>query len=249
MKRKQFLTTCLALGFALGLQAQRRTVQNRPYTDLRPWYLGIAVGAHVQDVTLKNAGPQQLTAPDGTNIAADIAVDQDRWDAGFQVGVLGEARLSAHLQLRLTPTLYFGSRHLVFHNRMMPTPTGQPTAQQQTLKTVYVAAPVDLIFAASRLNNHRPYVLAGLAPALNLSGRGNDYVRLKPYDIFFAVGLGCDAYLPFFKVKPELKFMFSLLDVLDRQRGRTLEDHQMLPYVKSVRSARTQLFALTFYFE
>ena len=132
---------------------------------------------------------------------------------------------------------------------MMPTPTGQPTAQQQTLKTVYVAAPVDLIFAASRLNNHRPYVLAGLAPALNLSGRGNDYVRLKPYDVFFAVGLGCDAYLPFFKVKPELKFMFSLLDVLDRQRGRTLEDHQMLPYVKSVCSARTQLFALTFYFE
>ncbi len=156
MKRKQFLTTCLAVGFALGLQAQRRTVQNRPYTDLRPWHLGIAVGAHVQDVTLKNAGPQQLTAPDGTNIAADIAADQDRWDAGFQVGVLGEARLSAHLQLRLTPTLYFGSRHLVFHNRMMPTPTGQPIAQQQTLKTVYVAAPVDLIFAASRLNNHRP---------------------------------------------------------------------------------------------
>ena len=165
MKRKQFLTTCLALGFALGLQAQRRMVQNRPYTDLRPWHLGIAVGTHVQDVTLKNVGPQQLTAPDGTNIAADIAVDQDRWDAGFQVGVLGAARLSAHLQLRLTPTLYFGSRHLVFHNRMTPTPTGLPTAQQQTLKTVYVAAPVDLIFAASRLNNHRPYVLAGLATA------------------------------------------------------------------------------------
>ena len=100
MKRKQFLTICLAWGFALGLQAQRRTVQNRPYTDLRPWHLGIAVGVHVQDVTLKNAGPQQLMAPDGTNIAADIAVDQDRWDAGFQVGVPGEARGKTREKMR-----------------------------------------------------------------------------------------------------------------------------------------------------
>ena len=37
--------------------AQERTVENRPYTDLRPFHFGVMVGTHLQDLEFINAGP------------------------------------------------------------------------------------------------------------------------------------------------------------------------------------------------
>ena len=58
--------TTIALALALTATAQERTVQNRPYTDLRQFHFGVIVGTHMQDVELLNAGPQIITAEDGT---------------------------------------------------------------------------------------------------------------------------------------------------------------------------------------
>lgn len=49
-------------GGDLAVSAQDRTVENRPYTDLRPLHFGVLVGTHVQDVELMNAGPQIIVA-------------------------------------------------------------------------------------------------------------------------------------------------------------------------------------------
>ena len=112
-----------------------------------------------------------------------------------------------------------------------------------------MALPVDLIFAAPRFNNHRPYIMVGMTPALNLSGKDNDYVKLKRYDTFAEVGLGCDFYLPFFKIRPELKFMYSLVNSLDQKHIERMENKIMLPYARSVRDTRSKMVVLTFYFE
>ena len=71
--------------FALwhGAVAQDDVVQNRPYTDLRPFHFGILVGTHLQDLEFVNAGPQVVTLEDGTQQTTDITADQDRWDNGF----------------------------------------------------------------------------------------------------------------------------------------------------------------------
>ena len=37
---------------------------------------------------------------DGIEQQSCVTVDQDRWDTGFTVGVLGEFRLNTHFQLR-----------------------------------------------------------------------------------------------------------------------------------------------------
>ena len=104
------------LAFNLAATAQQRTVQNRPYTDLRPFHFGISVGTHAQDLEFVNRGEQTVVAEDGTSSKQIITTDQDRWDMGFNVGVLGEMRLSEHFQLRVAPTMYFGSRHIVLLN-------------------------------------------------------------------------------------------------------------------------------------
>ncbi len=229
--------------------AQERTVENRPYTDLRRFHFGVFVGAHLQDIELNNIGPQTVTAEDGTTRQVLITADQDRWDPGFTVGVLGELRLNTYLQLRLAPAMYFGNRHITYLNHTDKGPDEQPITMRQDLKTAYIAAAVELIAAGPRFNNHRPYVLAGINPMINLSGKDDDILKLKRVDTFLELGIGCDFYLPFFKLRPELKFMYSLTNSFDSKHVNNLRDANLLPYAKSINESRTKIIALTFYFE
>lgn len=231
------------------VNAQERVVQNRPYTDLRPFHLGIAVGTHLQDLELTNVGPQMITNEDGTTTETVITTEQDKWDLGFNVGVLGELRINEFLQFRIAPTMYFGSRHILFHNLTVTDAEGKPTEQRQIMKTVYIGMPLDLIFAAKRLNNHRPYIMGGITPTINLSGNNDDYIRLKKYDVFSEIGIGCDFYLPFFKIRPELKFMYSLINSLDKNHAGKIKDKSMLPYTNSINEAHSKMIVITFYFE
>lgn len=248
MRRFLILLSALALA-AFKAAAQRNVVQNRPYTDLRQFHFGVVVGAHLQDIELLNAGPQALAADDGSAVERIVTCDQDRWDAGFTVGVLGELRLNSNLAFRIAPAMYFGTRRLRFVNLTETQADGQPASEKQELKTVYISTAADLIFAAKRLNNVRPYVMTGLNPMLNLSGKDSDILRLKRHDLFFEVGVGCDLYLPFFKLRPELKFCYSLINSLDAGHASRLKDKNMLVYTRSVKDTRTKIIALSFYFE
>lgn len=249
MKRVIVYILILLANFASSASAQERKVENRPYTDLRPFHFGVVVGTHLQDVELMNVGPQSITHEDGTVVQSNIVVDQDRYDIGFTVGVLGELRLNKHFQFRVAPAMYFGNRHLSFLNLNEQDAAGKPLEQRQDLKTAYISTALNLIFAAPRFNNHRPYIMAGINPMINLSGKGEDFIRLKRYDMFAEIGLGCDFYLPFFKLRPELKFMFSLVNSLDTNRERSISNKNMLPYILSVKESRTKIIALSFYFE
>lgn len=240
--------SCLLFLACIGLHAQERTVENRPYTDLRPFHFGLLVGTHLQDMELNNVGPQMVDMGNGQQQAYTITCDQSRWDNGFQVGVLGEVRLSQTFQFRVAPAIYFGSRHIMFHNMDEQSPDTL-TQRSQDLKSIYFVCSLDLIVAAPRFNNHRPYCIFGVTPAINLTGNDNSYLKLKRYDVYLEAGVGCDFYMPYFKVRPELKFMYSLSNALDTGHASRLQDAAMRPYALSVDKARTKMIALTFYFE
>ena len=91
--------------------------------------------------------------------------------------------------------------------------------------------------------------MLGLNPMLNLSARDNDYIKLRRYDAFLEAGVGCDFYLPFFKLRPELKFMYGLTNSLDTDHANHLRNPEMQRYTRSVSEARSKMIALTFYFE
>ncbi len=245
---KHLACIIISILFALPALAQEYTVQNRPYTDLRKFHFGIVVGTHLQDLEFNNVGPQVITDDNGVETPYVITTDQDRWDMGFHVGVLGEFRLSDYFQFRVAPTLYFGTRHISFHN-MDPEASDSLITHQQTLKSVYIGCSADLIIASKRLNNHRPYIMLGINPMINLTNSSNDYIKLKRYDVCIEVGLGCDFYLPFFKLRPELKFVYSLTNSLDKDNASQLRDETMLPYAQSINKATSKMIALSFYFE
>ncbi len=229
--------------------AQERKAQNKPYIDLRPLHFGILVGMHMQDIELKNVGPQTVTNPDGTQSMQTILCDADRWNPGFSVGVLADLRISDHLALRFTPTMHFGAKHLEFLNLTDTDENGRPKRTTQDLKNTYISMPLNIKFSAPRFNNHRPYIMAGVNPMINLTGKDQDYIRLKSYDTMLEVGLGCDFYLPFFKLIPELKFCYSLTDALDTNHVNELQDEMKRAYANSVSGGNTKMIVLTLYFE
>lgn len=241
--------SAMCMMIAFSVVAQERTVQNRPYTDLRPFHFGILVGTHLQDLEFHNIGVQQVVNGGGTPSEMLISTDQDRWDAGFTVGVLGELRLNDYFAFRVAPALYFGTRHLTLRNHTQTAATGRLAEQQQELKTAYISTACDIIYAAQRFNNRRPYVMLGVNPMVNLSGKSQDYIKLKRYDLFLEAGIGCDFYLPFFKLRPELKFLYGLTNSLDTRHADELKDKAMRVYTNSVDRSHSKMIVLTFYFE
>ena len=87
---------------------------------------------------------------------------------------------------------------------------GKPEELHQDMKSAYIACSADIIFAAPRFNNHRPYLMAGVSPMINLSSKTSDYLKLKRQTFALEVGMEYDFYLPFFKLRPELKFVYAL---------------------------------------
>ncbi|MCR4916023.1 MAG: PorT family protein [Prevotella sp.] len=236
------LLTITALG-------QQRKVQNKPYIDLRPLHFGIQIGLNMQDVEMRNKGPQLLEMPDMEPTERLVLCDADTWNPGFSVGVVADMRLSQHFNLRISPTMHFGSKHLVFRDFNDLNDAGNPRETTQDMKNTYIAFPVDLKFSAERFNNYRPYMLAGISPMLNLSGKDQDFIHLKRFDTMVEVGLGCDYYLPFFKFIPELKFCFSLPDVFDKKHADELTDINKQAFARSVEASYSKMIVLTFYFE
>ena len=240
------LVSCLA---TVQMTAQDRKVQNKPYIDLRPMHFGIHVGMNMQDIEFENVGPQTITLDDGTMMQQTVVMDADKWNSGFSVGVLADLRLSNHLNLRITPTMHFGAKHLTFHNLTDLDPEGFPHEETQDLKSTYISFPVDLKFSAQRWNNYRPYLIGGVNPMINLTGKDQDYIQLKRFDTFLEIGLGCDLYLPFFKLIPELKFCYSLTDALDHNHANELMDANKRIYANAVTTGHSKMIVLTFYFE
>lgn len=229
--------------------AQERKPQNKPYIDLRPMHFGISVGFHMQDIEFQNVGPQIVTLDDGTTTTETVVCDQDNWNPGFSVGVLADQRISKHLSIRLLPTMHFGAKHLTFRHLNRTDAEGRIITATQDMKNTYIAFPINLKFSAERFNNYRPYIVGGINPMVNLTSKSQDLIQLKRYDTMLEIGIGCDFYLPFFKLIPELKFSYSLVNSLDKDHANELTDINQRVFTNSVSSGHSKLITLTFYFE
>lgn len=232
----RILSIIAAICIATGCMAQiRYSIQHKPYIDLRPMHFGISVGMNMQDIEFESEAP--------------IVCDADRWNSGLSVGVLADMRLSNHLNLRITPTMHFGSKHLMLKNTGLLNTEGKVMTETQDMKNTYLSVPVDLKFSSQRWNNIRPYMLAGVSPMINLTSKSQDIIQLKRTDLMVEVGLGCDLYLPFFKLIPELKFCYGLGNRIDKSHVADLKDDNKKTYANAIKSGHTKMIVLSFYFE
>lgn len=208
---------------------------NQPYADLKRYHLGFHIGLHTQDLILTNTG---LPTVDGKTLFAEIR----SYSPGFSVGVIGDMYLSRYLNLRFVPTINFGSKKVRFKS------IEDSTYEETTLRSNYLSFPLSLKFSSLRLNNVRPYLIGGVYGAFDLGRKKSEPLLMKAVDYGLEIGLGCDIYLPFFKLCPELKFSFGLADLLEKKRPDLREEAQMI-YTNALSKARSRMITLTFNFE
>lgn len=211
-------------------------ILNRPYADNRTWHLGFSVGMHTQDVAFTSNG---YVTDDGET----WYIEQPSFQPGFCVNGLVDFRLNNYFNLRFNPGLYFGNRDI----EMLDLTFGNK--ERESLKSAYIVMPVDIKYSSVRYRNARPYISAGVMPAIDVAKKRADIIRLKNFDTFLTVGVGCDFYLPYFKFIPELKFCFGLMDVLQRDRKDLVDDPAKLKFTQSIKKATSKMIVLTFYFE
>ncbi len=209
---------------------------NRPYADLRRWHLGFSVGVHTQNVLFTHNG---FVTDDGES----WFMEQPSYSPGFCVNGLVSFRLNNYFSVRFTPGMYFGNRDV----RMREVNTG--AEERQNIKSAYVVLPLDLKYAALRYRNARPYLVGGIMPAFDVTKKNSDIFKFKSADMYLSIGFGCDFYLPYFKLIPELKFCFGLSDILQHDRPDLADDPGKYKFTQSLAKATSKMIVLTFYFE
>ena len=94
-----------------------------------------------------------------------------------------------------------------------------PDNRLREVKSTYIRIPLVLKFSTNRIHNVRPFVVGGVSTSFNLSSNeksreDNDSgrFRLRTNMNAFEVGLGIELYLPFFRLTPSIRGIFSVQD-------------------------------------
>ncbi len=217
---------------------------NRQYADNKRIHFGFSVGMNFQDLHLTN---NAFITEDGEQWMAEIP----NHSPGFCVNVLADYRLGKHFNLRFSPGMYFGNKVVKFRNQLAPVDALEPShvIQSQNIKNTYVVLPVDLKISALRYRNMRPYFVAGAMGLFSVGKERSEQLKLSRSDVMLTLGMGCDFYLPFFKLCPEVKFCFGLKNILTKSRPDLEDNPEMMRFTESLDKVQNSMVVLTFYFE
>lgn len=235
MRSKKTYILFFLLTLSAILHSQVRKAYNQPFADQKMYHLGFMVGFQTQDLIMSHSG---YTGSNGEAWFAEIP----SYSVGFSVGIIGDRYLNEYMNLRLSPALHFGERRFIFREQT----SGEEV--ESSLRSNYLTVPLHLKFSAPRLKNARPYFLAGAYGAFNIAQKKDDILRFKSMDYGLEFGVGCNIYLPLFKLCPELRFSFGLVDIVNRDRS-DLTDKDMEKYTQALSSGKTRMISLVFNFE
>ena len=137
----------------------------------------------------------------------DIIVDSQ---TGFNVGLITNLRVTEYIYLRFEPGLSYSQRNLHF-----PHFTDNVDALRE-VKSTYIYFPLLLKFSSKRMGNVRPYVVAGLSSAMNLSSNATSVddnsqnrFRMTKNSSNYELGFGIDLYMEYFKFSPSIRGVFG----------------------------------------
>lgn len=221
---------------ASSASAQKQKIKNLPYYDQRLLHWGFSLGLDMTDITFTHTGSEA---------AQGWLATCPQVNPSFIVGLMGDLAITEHLNFRVSPLLLFQERRVTF-GRTLIDMSYEENSQQ--LKTTYIEIPASLKISTRRINNYRPYLVAGMQLDFDMAHEKETPIVFNHMDLGLHIGIGCDFYLPFFKLAPELRFHMGLLDMIDHKR-EGLQDETMMPYTDAIQSARNTGMSLIFWFE
>ena len=205
---KRILILCIIYLFSTSAEAQlftkERVLNNENFDKPRLSY-GYYLGINSYDFNI-----------DYKSNLKDIQVIKS---TGFNVGLVGNIRINDFFDLRLEPGLVMSNRTLSYSGTYFEGLIFDESDTEREIRSTYIHIPLLLKISTKRINNIKPFIVAGVSTALNLSSnqdnpddnsQGN--FRLKKNNIFYEMGIGIDIYLTWFKFTPSIRGIFSMSD-------------------------------------
>lgn len=201
------LTALLMLAQAVHGQRIRYVRLNNPNYDRRKLSYGFLIGLHSSTYQINYA--QKFV----THSFDTVYAVQPLWSGGFALGFIVNYKLAEFLDLRLTPDVAF------YENRIRYSYTNKMPSSDQLAETVMVEFPLLLKYKSERRGNVRMYMVGGVKPAIEASGKKdieNSRVGLevKGSNLSLEAGFGFDLYFPLFKFSPEIRFSRGMTNIL-----------------------------------
>lgn len=203
--RKQVVLPVIIMLFCASQVMAQKDIYRRNHDDL-VYYFGLTLGynysfLHISKSPMFLQSDSILSAEPGSS-------------GGIAMGLLATARLSDHFQVRANPQLIIGGSKYIAYT-LSKAKAGEALYQNQTLPSTLVSLPIQLKFNSDRIGNFRTYLLGGLKYDYDLSSNSSarnveDLIKLKANDFGFELGIGCNFYLPFVTISPELKISNGL---------------------------------------
>lgn len=250
---KRFFYILIFLLAGLTSTAQRLLLKNLTTFDDKLIHFGFTLGINATDFGFAHYNvigdnPKFITEDvNGVQITGTekIRADISTLTPGFTVGIVSNLRLSESFDLRFLPGMSFGERKLTY-NIPIQDINDVGNKNYYSIKSTFLDFPLLLKYKSRKMNNQRPYLIAGGAYRIDISKSGQeDLVRLKPLSSYIEAGVGWDTYLQFFRLSTELKFSFGLNNVLDTGPKET----QAQVYSNAFSKLSSNIFTLSFHFE
>ena len=169
---------------------------------------------------------------------------------GFNVGLIGNFRISDFFDIRFEPGLVMSNRNLIFNPVQFGDIDFNQNLHFREIKSTYVHFPILLKISSKRVNNFKPFLLAGVSTAINLSSKENNVddnslgqFRTKKNVFFYELGFGIDLYLEWFKFSPSIRGVFALSD-------EHIDDNDPLsPWTSNIDFMKTSGILINFTFQ
>jgi hypothetical protein len=209
MRIKHILVIVLAVFMAAPALAQRK-VLNMPEHDSKAYYFGITFGFNTSSYRIKYS--QSFIDND------TFKTIQPSFGPGFNLGLMGNLRLSSFVDLRFVPSLAFAEKKVGLNVRDV---AGNDSISNRTVESIYMHMPLQLKFKSDRIKNFRFYAITGVKFDYDMaanarSRRRDEFIKVSAADFGYELGVGFEFYYPNFIFSPEIKLSQGLGNQLFR---------------------------------
>jgi len=140
---------------------------------------------------------------------------------GFNVGLLGNLRINDYIDIRIEPGLVISRRELNYSQTFFTGIDFEDKDLSREIQSTFIHIPLLVKFSSKRINNVKPFIVAGISTALNLSSQqenpddnSKNIFRVTKNNLYYELGIGIDLYLTWFKFTPSIRGVFSMQDEL-----------------------------------
>jgi len=131
---------------------------------------------------------------------------------GFKLNFVINMRITDHLDFRMLPGAGFYEYDLTYRST-------DGSILRELKSPTMVELPLLIKYKSVRRGNLAMYMVFGINPSLEASGKGDEVgtgqnLEIKNWNIAIDVGVGLDIFYPYFKFSPEIRYSYGMRNML-----------------------------------